>query len=434
MSESPRPQIAIVGSGPSGSYVAGALRRRLPLAEIVIFDRLCTPFGLVRYGVAPDHQHTKTITRQFERMYLEGGVRFAGNIEIGQDVTLDQLRSAFHVVVLATGLDADRPLSIPGADLPGVLRAGPLTRAFNSHPDEPAALPEFGDHAVVIGAGNVAIDIARLLLKTSADFHGSDVDDAMLDGYLRNPVRSIDVVSRSPLVDAKADAAMLRELGTIGGVNFSASSDHESGDDASPEARRRIAAVDELIARPKDDDARVDVHFSFGATPVSINGDDRVRSVTFRDSHGRSFEIIASSVISAIGFVPRADALGTGLSFETATGRLAEGLYGTGWFHRGAVGAIPENRADALRVVDELVADLGERSLPLRAGYSALPADVRENAVDYSDWLRLDTVERTGVSESRIRKKIRDRATITSLVRASSSHDLESSINTEECS
>ena len=169
------PHIAIVGAGPSGLFAAQNLRRLVANAVIDVFDRLPVPFGLIRYGVAADHQGVKAVARQFERLFEREGVRFFGNVHIGRDITVEELTEFHDVVLLAAGLAGDRRLGIEGELLPGVLSAGRLTRWLNSHPDEAAFRPKLGTHVVIIGNGNVALDIARLLLKTPQELSGSDL-------------------------------------------------------------------------------------------------------------------------------------------------------------------------------------------------------------------------------------------------------------------
>ena len=173
-------KIAIVGAGPSGCFMAQSLGKACPDVEITIIEKLPVPYGLVRYGVAPDHQGTKAVIRQFARLFEKQGVNFAGNVNVGAgdaaDLSLAELRDIFDVVVLATGLSEDRRLGLAGEQTGGVYGSGAVTRFWNDHPSDQALAPEFGNQVVVVGNGNVALDVVRLLAKGADDFNGSDFD------------------------------------------------------------------------------------------------------------------------------------------------------------------------------------------------------------------------------------------------------------------
>lgn len=405
------PQVAVIGSGPAGCYLAQSLLRAVPDAGITVFDRLATPYGLVRYGVAADHQHTKNITRQFERLFTSPQVRFAGNVDIGDEVTLDDLRTHFDIVVLATGLSQDRNLGLPGSSLPGVVGAGVITRLLNTHPSEAAEFPSLGGRVVLVGSGNVGIDILRFLVKGADDYEGSDIADERLTQYLENPATEVTIVSRSAAPFAKSDPQMIRELATLPRAQY-ASPDLDK--DAAPEGDRqatgRLAAYQELVDadRPAYDGPRVTLRF--GLIPQKILGEDRVEGVEF-DEGGEIVTIPADVVVTAIGFQ------GDGADDDVAklthspseTGRIEAGLYRTGWAKRGPIGAIPENRADAKGVADEIVADLESGAIEVsetRAGFEGLPEAVREAAVDFEEWLAIDAHERERASEGRVRQKL----------------------------
>lgn len=415
------PKIAIVGSGPSGCYLAQSLLRGAPGAEVTVFDRLASPFGLIRYGVAADHQHTKGITRQFDRLFQSGSVRFAGNVEIGRDLSLDELREGFDAVVLATGLSADRELAIPGSDLTGVIGSGTITRILNAHPDEEARLPLLGSDPVVIGGGNVAIDILRFLVKDREAYAESDVADEALEAYLADPAERITVVSRSGAAASKSDPQMLRELAALPRAVYS-SPDEIAVRTEEPDrtATARVSALSELVSseRPRYPGPRVTLRF--GLNPVRILGSGRVEGVEFA-SGDELLVVPATSVITAIGFAPLAEGrLAEMLHHHSETGRLASGLYRTGWAKRGPRGAIPENRSCAKSVADEIIADLTDGSLAPSAakpGFDGLPFAVRERAIDYDHWLALEAHERATAPAGRIRRKIPDHAHMISVAR-----------------
>lgn len=401
--------IAVIGSGPSGCYLAQSLRRSLPQAEITIYDRLASPFGLIRYGVAPDHQSTKSIQSQFARLFERDNVRFAGNIEVGRDVSLDQLRSAHHIVVLAAGLPADRAVGVPGEDLPGVYRAGPLTRLFNAHPLESGGVPKLGKSVAIIGGGNVSIDVVRLLVKLPKDFVNSDIDDAVLAEYAQAPVTRINLICRSTITNAPSDPVMLAELGRIGGIRFLCADQLEVADDAPRTALARSKSIEGLLELDPGPDTRVEVAFHFGWAPVSINGDGRVQGVELRSvSDDRpNNHLDADSVITAVGFdFDDGDWHGLGaLEASSETGILDLGLYRTGWIRRGSRGTIAENRSCAKAVAEEIMAHVASLGQQPKPGYGGLPEDVHTRAVDFAAWKRLDSAETDAASMDRTRRK-----------------------------
>ncbi len=419
-------QLAVVGSGPAGCFLAQAILRALPDVAVTVFDRLPSPYGLVRYGVAADHQHTKAITRQFERLFADPRVRFAGNIEIGPDLDATELRSAFDAVVLASGLSGDRALEVAGADLPGVFGAGAVTRVLNSHPGERPELPDFGSDVVLIGGGNVAIDLLRFLVKNEDGYADSDIADAALDAYLGRPAARVTVLNRSTAAAAKSDPQMLKELAALPRATYSApelgSTEAIDGDRV---ATMRLSAFAELTAPSRLAHPGPEVSLRFGAVPLRVIGDGKVQGVEV--AIGDTVELIpATSVITAIGFTPADDLLTGLLASHSApavarTGRIDTGLYRTGWAKRGPRGAIPENRACAKEVAEEIIADLGSGILPRGdgSGFDSLPRAIQEQAISYEQWLNLDQHERDIAATGRVRRKLTDTRAMIDIARAS---------------
>jgi cytochrome P450/NADPH-dependent glutamate synthase beta subunit-like oxidoreductase/flavodoxin len=391
------PRIAIVGSGPAGCFSAQALRRALPAAHLDVVDRLPTPYGLVRHGVAADHQGTKAVARQFDRLFLHEGVRFVGNRPVDAD-GLARLRDAYDVVVLATGLSADAALAIPGADLPGVVGAGVVTRVLNGHPDE-AHVPTLGRRVAIVGHGNVAIDVARLVAREAAELDGTDVDDAVRHA-LAGDVRELHLVGRSAPERARFDPVMVRELAGLAGVEHVV---HDVDLDAVPEGKdARLDAVRALAARTGDavGEARVRVHWWFGATPVAIEGSGGVAGIRIASAGGeRALEVDA--VVSAIGF-----AAGEGALVEAGAhpdGRVEPGLYVAGWLRRGPRGTIPDQRADAKGLAGLVLDDLAAGAVAIgRPGVETF-----EGSIDFDGWRRIDAAETAAAAPGRRRAKLR---------------------------
>lgn len=414
-----RPTVAIVGSGPAGCYTAQMLRKRWPDAPITVFDRLPVPYGLLRYGVSPDHQGTKKLTRQFDRMFTTGGVNFVGNIEIGRSLSVDQLRAAFDVVVLATGLSADRQL--PGVAGRGVHGAGQVMRWFNAHPDELFYKPSFGNTTTIVGTGNVGMDVVRLLAKHPDSFGGSDLDPTLLHD---RPTR-IHVVGRSSAAESKFDAVMVRELSAIEDAVFDADAlvglDHED-----ERKRARVRALADLVTCSRVSEPRVRVSFHFGWIPVADRRDGAFRPLVLTDttSKGRTRTLLTDSLVTAVGF-------GSGLPheidravYESArsdieVGVLDDGLYCVGWFRRGSTGGIPDNRQDAKLVAGRIVSDVeSARVKGSKAGIAGLAGELPIDAVDFEAWTRIDAVESTRQQYGRCRTKIPDRATMLAVARS----------------
>ncbi|MEW1931314.1 FAD-dependent oxidoreductase [Rhodococcus sp. NPDC079359] len=384
-----QPSVAIIGSGPSGCYLAQFLRKQWRESEIVIFDRLDTPYGLVRYGVAPDHPGTRAVSKQFDRLFARDNVTFVGSTVVGSvegagHMTLDKIRTAFDIVVLATGLHADRALSVT-TDLHGVYGAGHLTRLINGHPDETVDGLELGRRVVIVGHGNVAIDLLRLFLTAPEQLRELGIAQDVVDAISAGPVSEIDIVGRSMPSQAKFDLAMIKELAKLPNVRFEA----DLVAPAEDEDASRHDAVQMLIDGSEPSAQRV-ARFHFGFEPVELDGAGTVSSITLQalNSTGRTMRLDADSVCTAIGFAEnesapllRADHT-SAEHVDLERGILGDSLYCVGWLRRGPRGTIPENRTDARMVADTIIADhlVRDAAMP-KPGYSALNIDTHSAAI-----------------------------------------------------
>lgn len=411
--------IAIIGSGPSGCYLAQALLKAQPDLAVDVIDRLPVPYGLVRYGVAPDHQGTKAITRQFERLFERQGASFIGNLAVGSDVSIEELCAAYDAVVLATGLSGDRLLGLLGEDLAGVVGAGSLTRALYEHPDA-ASLPTLGPRVVIMGNGNVAIDLLRLLAKMSDELAGSDLGHGPTRWLAESGIETIDIVGRSPAAQAKFDPVMVKELGKLSGVTVKVEEPGSSDDEEGTKKLEALAAID------GHGDGERRVTFRFGLTPVELTGEGGcLNAAHFRRADGSTVTLECTSFIRAIGFqaqgeVPR-DAL-VSEAQDLDAGVLAAGLYATGWFRRGPRGTIPDNRADAQVLAARILGDLAASgSSTPKPGRAAL-ADKSE-AVEFEGWKRIDAAETQCLPEGRCRIKIASRAEMLETARGTQEQD-----------
>lgn len=392
------PKVAIVGSGPSGCYAAQALVKRCPEAEITVIDALPVPYGLVRYGVAPDHQGTKAVQRQFARLFERQGVIFIGNCPVGPGgVALHDLQALFDTVVLATGLAQDRGLGPAFDGLQGVYGAGAVTRFWNGYLHAPE--PTLGKRVIIVGNGNVALDVARLLSKGPGEFDGSDIAGTCLG----TGVEEIDLVGRSAASAGKFDPAMMRELGDVAGLRVALGQESDLGDATDDP---RVQAVQETIQ--DGEGKRLTLHFGLSVNaPVAQEG--RVTGVTFTRADGPDVTLPCNSVITAIGFdddgvLGRAALLAAAEDIET--GRLAPGLYVTGWFRRGPTGTIPVNRTDAQTVAAAIAEDLADQGKPGAAGLRAIAPPP---LTDFQDWQAIDTLEQSRAGVGRCRAKLTTR-------------------------
>lgn len=393
-------KIAIVGAGPSGCFLAQALLKAEPDLEVDVIESLPVPYGLVRYGVAADHQGTKGVARQFARIFERQGAKFLGNIVVGRDVSLDALRQAYDGVILAAGLSKDRRLGIPGDHLHGIYGASALTRALYDHPDA-VPLPDIGSRPVIIGNGNVAIDLLRLLVKTPDELAGTDLGESATRWLENNQIEVITIVGRSPAVKAKFDPVMIKELHKLGNVTISAGA--ATGGESADERKilDALAAIDGMSSG----DVRID--FRFGLRPIAVEGEKTASAVRFQGAHGEEV-LSCSSILSAIGFeapgdLPRAELFAN--AGDPGSGRLADGLYATGWFRRGPRGTIPENRSDAQQLATIILNELTRDSAkPGRRLFDAF-----DDVVTYEGWQRIDAHEVSTAHPNRCRNKIPSR-------------------------
>ncbi len=421
--------MAVIGSGPAGVYAADALtrQRRVPV-RVDVMDRLPTPYGLVRYGVAPDHVKIKGVARSLRRILEHPDVRFVGGVEFGADLTRADLARTHHAVVYATGASVDRRMGVPGEDLPGSVAATDFVNWYCGHPD--TELERFvldAEEVVVVGAGNVALDVARILAKTADELRHTDIPQPVLDALAASRVRTVHLLSRRGPLQARFTAPELRDLLALPGADVVVRPEQVDIDPTAvgaggPElrevaraARTNLRLLREHAARePRGRPRAVRLHF--WARPQRVLGTDRVSGVrvesTRLDAEGRlagtghTTDLPAGMVLRSVGYagVPL-----PGVPFDPerrtvpqergrvldAEGRVVGGDYVAGWIKRGATGVIGTNKSDAAATVRSLLEDAGA----LRAAAPDLvPLEelLDERGVahsDYRDWLRIDTAE-----------------------------------------
>jgi ferredoxin--NADP+ reductase len=363
-------KIAIVGAGPAGYFAAQALQNLSNDSQsfaIDMIERLPTPWGLVRSGVAPDHPKIKTVAKVFEKIATSEGFRLLANVELGSDVTIEQLQERYDAVVIATGSAIGKKLGIPGEDLPGSLSAAQFVPWYNSHPDfKDEAIDLSTDSAIVIGAGNVAMDVARMLALEPTELDPTDTADHAIDAFKDSRVRNVLISARRGAEHAAFTSPELRELPKLEHTNVVINRQDiteaiaRAGDDIEKDTKSNLDAM-LLIAEREPTSHERTMKFQFLATPVEILGKDRVEGVLFKHSEtGEEFTVSCGLVITAIGY--EAASLEK-IPYErgkvvNADGFVREGLYVVGWAKRGPSGVIGTNKSDAADVINLLVSHL----------------------------------------------------------------------------
>jgi ferredoxin/flavodoxin---NADP+ reductase len=366
----PQYKVAIVGAGPAGYFAALALNN-LQSEElqfsIDMIERLPTPWGLVRSGVAPDHPKIKTVAKVFEKVANEQNFRLFANVELGTDVTIEQLKEMYDAVVIATGSALGKRLGIPGEDLPGSMSAAAFVPWYNSHPDfKDEEIDLSCESAVVIGAGNVAMDVARMLALEPSELDPTDTADHAIAAFKESAVRNVVISARRGPEHAAFTSPELRELPKLEHTNvIIEKSDIEAaltrvGENPEKDMKSNLDAM-LLIAEQEPTNHARTMKFQFLATPIEIKGAKRVEEVVFkRTGTNETFSVKCGLVITAIGY--EAASL-EGIPYEKGKvvnidGRVQENLYVVGWAKRGPSGVIGTNKSDAADVMKLLVEDL----------------------------------------------------------------------------
>jgi ferredoxin--NADP+ reductase len=449
-------RVAVVGSGPAGLYTAEALIKQAAALDpphqvkVDVLDRLPTPYGLVRYGVAPDHKSIKSIAEVLRRVLEHDNVNFVGGVHLGDDVTRDELLASYDAVVYATGAMRDRRMGIPGEDLPGSVAATDFVNWYSGHPDiDPGKYTLDAESVAVIGVGNVAVDVARILIRDPEDLRETDISQPVLETLMSSKVREVHMIGRRGPAQAKFTTKELRELGELNGVDvvvYGGETDLDAFDPTGESAR--LAAEDRHVRgnytvikdfadrRPTGNRRRLFIRFWL--RPTELHGPSQVSGLTVErtrlDENGKfvgtgSYETLdAQLVLRSVGYqsvpllgVPFDDRSSTvpntGGRVTGPDGAALPGEYVAGWLKRGPSGVIGTNKSDAAETVRALLADLAggpgpdDVELP-RAGMLRYPEAVPEAAADaasrfdellaargirpvsYADWLQIESAER----------------------------------------
>lgn len=418
-------RVAVVGSGPSGFFAAESLLKSLVVCAVDMFERLPVPFGLVRGGVAPDHPKIRSASRVFEKTAEHERFRFFGNVTVGRDITVEELRRFYDAVLLAYGAEGDRSMNVPGESLPGSHAATEFVGWYNAHPDYRDRVFDLScETAVIVGMGNVAMDVARMLAAPVDILKDTDIADYALDALAESRIREIHIVARRGPAQAKFTLPELKEMAEIPGATPLVESDEftftpacRQEIEASP-GLKRIVEVLEEYSRNRPGNGR-NIRFRFFLSPVAVLGKDRVEAMCFERTRlagepgnlkawgtGALVDIPCGLVFRSVGYRGR-PIPGVPFNEKTATiphtagrvednGREIPGLYVAGWIKRGPTGVIGTNKPDSLETVKTLLSDL-ERLTPCAEPDSqAVENLLRERGVrvvSFDDWKRIDAEE-----------------------------------------
>ncbi len=432
-------RVAVIGSGPSGLYAADELSKHGGVSVDVV-DRLPCPYGLLRYGVAPDHVKMKSLEITLRKILERPGVRFLGGIELGTGLSVDELREYYDAVIYATGSPVDRRLSIPGEDLPGSFSATQFVAWYCGHPDaEVDAFTLDARSAVVVGVGNVAVDVARILAKTTEELQSTDMPDHVLKVLDTSAISDIYIVGRRGPAQAKFTTKELRELGELANADVVVDPAELLLDDAGENivatnktVRRNLETLQEWSTRSRQGRPR-QIHLRFLLSPVAVHGTGRVEAVEFERNAldgsggvtgtGKQLTLGVQLLLRSVGY--RGLPL-PGVPFDERTGVIphvagrvqrngfpAIGEYVVGWIKRGPTGVIGTNKGDAKETVEQLLADVDALPRAHHREPDAIIAKLAQRGVGvvtWAGWEAIDAAEQAlGVAAGRTRIKIADR-------------------------
>jgi len=437
-------RLAVVGAGPAGIYASDLILKAERDFEVSIdlFDLLPAPYGLVRYGVAPDHPRIKGIIRALYEVLDRGDIRFFGNVKYGTDITLDDLKKHYNAVIFATGAIKDADLKIPGVELDGSYGAPDFVNWYDAHPDFPLTWPLNAKEIAVIGNGNVALDVARMLIKRPDDLLSTDIPDHVYQGLKASPVTDVHVFGRRGPAQVKFSPLELREALHVEGVqsivydeDFKYDEGSQAAIDSNNQVRVMVKTLEELRENPQAHEERR-LHLHFFSAPVEILGEDgKVKALRVERTEldgtgnvkptGEFREFPVQAVYRAVGYagssvdeIPFDDKYGV---IKNSEGRVLDaadkqipGVYCTGWIKRGPVGLIGHTKADAIETISHVIADRAMWWSPTEPDEAAVVATLESKGVDFvgwPQWLKIDARERAlGETEGRERIKLFERS------------------------
>jgi len=428
--------VAVVGAGPAGYYIAEALTAKHDNVHVDIIDRLPTPYGLIRAGVAPDHQSIKNVSKRYAATNDRENVRFVGNLALGRDITMAELKELYDVVVLATGAPKDRPLGVEGEDLLGVYGSGAFVGWYNSHPDYEDLNPDLRIASVaVIGNGNVAVDVARILAKTAKEMADTDLADHAASSIHGSSIKDIYILGRRGPLEAAFTPKELGELNTLENcvtLIDNAQLPDESGDNNLTGAQKKNMAILRSMVTNKADSKPVRLHVKFYLRPMAILGDRTVCGLRLEETKvedgkcigtGKTEVLPAGLVVPCIGYraspiedVPYDEARGIYVSDE---GRIDEQLYCVGWARRGPTGTIGTNKPDGVGIAAKILEEVSPSGKEGRAGLDRIAKERDLKIVTFAEWKKIDAAEVAAAKNGAPRVKF---ANVEEMVHAAEQH------------
>jgi len=402
--------VAIIGAGPAGYYTAEALTGSNENVHVDIIDRLPTPYGLIRAGVAPDHQSIKNVARRYANTNARDSVRFVGNLGLGRDITLAELENLYDVIILATGAPKDRPLDIEGENLTGVYGSGAFVGWYNSHPDFKDLNPDLQvASAAIIGNGNVAVDVARILAKTANEMAQTDIATHASEAITSSNLKDIYLLGRRGPLEAAFTPKELGELNALENCIALVDTAQLPNDDIdktlSGAQKKNLAAL-RCMAENKPEDKGVRLHICFYRRPMSIIGNSCACGVRLEETKlennkavgtGISEVLPAGLIVSCIGYKgsPLEDIpydIDRGI-FRSKEGKIRDGLYCVGWARRGPTGTIGTNKPDGVGIAAKILSEVQPAGKEGRDGLDALISQRDLHIVTFKDWEKIDTAE-----------------------------------------
>ena len=439
----PKLRLAVIGAGPAGIYASDLIikAQRDFDVSIDLFDLLPAPYGLVRYGVAPDHPRIKGIIRALYEVLDRGDIRFFGNVKYGVDITLEDLKRHYNAVIFATGAIKDADLNIPGIELDGSYGAADFVNWYDAHPDFPLTWPLNAKQVAVIGNGNVALDVARILVKLPDDLLSTDIPEHVYEGLKKSPVTDVHVFGRRGPAQVKFSPLELREALHVNGVQsivYEEDFQFDEGSEKALESNNQIRVMVKTLQDLKDNPQPVQerrLHLHFFHSPVEVVGENgKVSAIKFERTKldgtgnvvgtGEMVEYPVQAVYRAVGYfgseidgIPFDQRYGVIANQEgrvvDSSGRHIPGIYCTGWIKRGPVGLIGHTKADAIETIGHLISDQVSWWKPSEPSEEQILNTLRQRGVDFMDWsqwLRVDSEEKQqGQKRGRERLKLHDR-------------------------